>query len=136
MWSRLDDALIDHRKIFIAADALGDNGGVLALGMYAWGLMYTNKHLTDGFLPLVVVRRLPLASDPITLAQALTKARLWNSTKRDGVTGYAIHDFADWNTSSDTVKKRRQRDRLRKQRERDARDWRRHHGKGKRNGKG
>src|SRR5947209_8619979 len=64
MFSRLDDALIDHRKVFVAAslierNGIGKNGAAIAVGLYAIGLMWSNKHLTDGHLPAAVVQHLP-----------------------------------------------------------------------------
>jgi len=115
VWSRLDDALIDHRKIFYAAEVLGKNGGVLAVGMYAIGLMWCNKHLTDGFLPAAVVRSFPHAQNPLALAAALVEARLWAREKRDGVAGFVVHDFASMNPSGDAIRARRKRDAARKQ---------------------
>jgi hypothetical protein len=120
MWSRLDDALIDHRKIFYAAEVLGKNGGVMAVGMYAIGLMWCNKHLTDGFLPAAVVRSFPHAHNPLALASALVAAGLWAREKRDGVAGFAVHDFASMNPSGDAVRARRKRDAARKQQERQS----------------
>ena len=130
MWSRLDDALIDHRKIFQAAEAIGKNGGVIAVGLYAIALMYSNKHLTDGFLPLAVLRRLPHADHPVALADAMIKARLWTREKRHGIKGFMIHDFDAMNPTGEAVRARRRREADRKARERAGSNG--HPSKGKR----
>ena len=38
VWTKLDDALLDHRKVFIAGDIIGRNGAAIAIGLYAIGL--------------------------------------------------------------------------------------------------
>jgi hypothetical protein len=109
MWSRIDDALADHRKIIAAAELIGPDGLVVALGFYLLGLMWTNKHLTDGQLPVAVVKQ--FRSDrPLELAEAMVRAGLWH---RHG-DHYQIHDYEDFNFSAADVKERRARDRRRK----------------------
>jgi hypothetical protein len=110
MWARLDDELIDHRKIFIAGSALGKNGPGLALSLYVVGLMYANRHLTDGHLDTEVVRRFPHVAQPISVADALVKAGLWEKNGH----GYQIHDFGDLNPTAAEVKARRRKEKLRK----------------------
>jgi len=114
MWARLDDELIDHHKIFEAGAILGKNGPGLALALYAVGLMYANKHLTDGFLSHAVVKSFPHVDQPLSIADALVKSGLW---EKNG-SGFEIHDFKDFNPSSTDVKRRRREDRARKARER------------------
>ena len=109
MWSRLDDALLDHRKVYDAGDRIGKNGQVIAIGLYAIGLMWTNKQLSDGYLPAAVVKRFPCVR-PLDVAQALVKAKLWEAV--DG--GYKIHDFADWNYTAADIRSRRRTERERK----------------------
>jgi hypothetical protein len=115
MWARLDDELIDHPKLFIAGDVIGRNGAAIALGLYAIGLMWSNKHLSDGHLPRAVVQSFRHVANPLSIADALVKAGLW---ERNG-SGFVIHDYADFgNPTAAKVKARRRRDRLRKQQER------------------
>jgi len=118
VWARLDDELIDHQKIFSAGELIGKNGPAIALGFYAVGLMWANKHLTDGHLPLAVIRNFRHVDNPVSIADALVKAELW---EKNG-SGYQIHDFGDVNPSAVQVKAKRRRDRLRKQREREAKE--------------
>src|SRR5262245_65962705 len=89
MSARLDDELIDHQKVFIAGEAIGRNGPAIALGFYAIGLMWANKHLTDGFLPSAVVKGFKHVTRPLSVAEALTRAGLWERNGR----GFQIHDF-------------------------------------------
>jgi hypothetical protein len=104
MWTKLDDALLDHRKVFLAGDALGRNGPALAIGMYAIGLMWTNKQLTDGHLPRGVIKTLGHFEKPLTVADALVEAGLWETT----ATGYLIHDFHDYNPAAVEAKAHKQ----------------------------
>jgi hypothetical protein len=110
MWSRLDDALADHKKIIAAGEMLGANGAAIAIGMYAVGLMWANKHLTDGRLPVAVVRQFRQCDQPLKVAAALVRAGLW---ERNGDL-FTIHDFGDFNYSAREIKAKRDRDRARK----------------------
>jgi hypothetical protein len=118
MWARLDDELIDHHKIFVAGEIIGKNGPAVALGFYSVGLMWANKHLTDGHLPLAVIKSFRHVDNPASIADALAKAGLW---EKNG-SGYQIHDFGDFNPSAAKVKAKRRKDRIRKQHERDEKD--------------
>lgn len=112
MWARLDDALIDHRKIAAAGGFLHRNGDgeAIALGFFAVGLMWSNKHLTDGFLPERVVSGFRHVKQPLAVADALVKAGLFE--RKEG--GFQIHDFADYNPPAERIKKKREEDRARK----------------------
>lgn len=110
MWSRLDDALIDHRKVFLAGEALGKNGAAVALGLYVVCLMWSNKHLTDGFVPFTTLKKFPHVDKPLVVADALTRAGLFEKAPN----GIKIHDFIDYNQPAADVKKKRQADRERK----------------------
>jgi hypothetical protein len=111
MWSRLDDALMDHAKVFAAGELIGRNGPAIALGLYAVALMWANKHLTDGDLPIAVVKNFRHVDNPAAVADALVKAGLWD---KNGGSGFHIHDFGHFNLSAAKVKKKRREDRARK----------------------
>jgi len=111
MWARLDDELIDHRKVFVAGELLGKNGPAIAIGFYAVGLMWSNKHLTDGHLPSSVVRSFHHVDRPGSVAEALVKAGLW---EKNG-SGYQIHDYHDFNLTAADIKSNRAWDRRRKE---------------------
>jgi hypothetical protein len=117
MWARLDDELIDHAKLFAAGHRIGKNGPATALGFYAVGLMWCAKHLTDGFIPMQVVKSFRHVSHPLSIADALVKAGLWEA---NGGEGFQIHDFSDYNPKASAIKAKRRRDRLRKHAEREA----------------
>lgn len=117
MWAKLDDQLIDHRKIFIAGEAIGDNGPGLALALYTVGLLWSAKHLTDGHIPRAVVRSFRHVDNPAAIADALVSAGLW---EQNGHGEYVIHDYADFNPSAAEVRKRRKNDRRRKREERES----------------
>jgi hypothetical protein len=112
MWARLDDALIDHRKISAAGRLIGKNGDgrAIALGFFAVGLMWSNKHLTDGFLPEDVVKSFSHVKQPLAVADALVQAGLFERR----ADGFQIHDFADYNPSAAAIKHKREGDRARK----------------------
>jgi|SRR5215831_5326735 len=110
MWSKLDDTLMDHPKLTEAGDRLGKNGIAIALGVYAVGLMWTNRQLSDGFLPIAVVKRFHHVENPLAVAKALVAAHLWEQVQG----GYRIHDFHDHNFTKAEVEAKRQIDRDRK----------------------
>ena len=115
MWARLDDELLDHQKIADAGEVIGGrNGSVIALGFYAQCLMWANRHLSDGHLPISVIKGFRHGSNPLSIADALVKAGL---LEKNG-SGFVIHDFTEFNPSAKKVKEKRKQDRLRKQRER------------------
>ena len=118
MWAKLDDGLIDHRKVFVAGDAIGRNGPAIAIGMYSIGLMWTNKQLSNGFLPLGVVKHWTHVERPLVIAAALVEAGLWETTTG----GFLVHDFHDHNPEARTVLAKRKRDRDRKRRGEQTRD--------------
>jgi|SRR5215471_4128764 len=115
MWSRLDDELMDHRKIFLAGSQLGSDGPAIALGLYVVGLMWANKHLSDGKLPRDVVLKFSHVISPLKVAKKLVKAGLWDADGRD----FVIHDFTEFgNPTAETVRAKRVKDRRRKRAER------------------
>ena len=119
MWTRLDDELIDHEKVFRAGAKIGRNGPAIALGFYTVGLLWSNKHLTDGFLPMDVIKSFPHVANPAAIADALVSAGLWD---KNGGSGFVIHDFNDVNPKASRVKAKRRRDKERKRREREAKE--------------
>lgn len=105
MFSKLLDELFDHPKIIMAGDLVGGpHGPAIALGLYTAGLLYANRHLTDGILPIEIVKRWPHSRRPLTIAAALVEAKLWEITTAGA---FKIHDFLDHNFTADAVKERR-----------------------------
>lgn len=112
MWAKLDDELFNHPKIATAGRKIGGrNGGAVALGFYTAALLWTNKYLTDGLIPEDAMRTWTFADKPLAIADALTRARLFEKVKG----GYRIHDFHEYNPAAADIRKKRKEDRLRKQ---------------------
>jgi hypothetical protein len=111
MWAKLDDALLDHRKLLEAGRAFGRDGRAKALGFYAAGLLYANKHLTDGYLSRAVVEELRFFEKPIKAATVMVQVGLWDELEG----GFLIHDYRDYNPTAEDVKAERDWDKRRKQ---------------------
>lgn len=117
MYAKLDDELFDHPKLSAAGQILGKSGIGIALGFYTAGLLYTNRHLTDGMLTAAVISSWTNRFEkPLAVADALAKAGLFD--KVEG--GFRIHDYHEYNPSATAIKKKRREDRDRKRREREA----------------
>jgi hypothetical protein len=115
MWSKLDDALMDHPKIFTAGKALGRaNGTAMALGFYTVLLMWSNRHLTNGFVPESTIGGFAHVRNPRAVADALAQAGLLDKTRG----GFRIHDFNEYNPTPTKLKAHRRANRLRQQRRR------------------
>ena len=68
-WVRLADDFYDHPKVLAA--------GPVAAYVWACGLAYANRYLTDGYLPKAAVRRLADVEDPYRVAARLVEVGLW-----------------------------------------------------------
>jgi len=108
MRSKLDDNVLHHDKTETAARRLGPRGLALALGTVAFGLVYCNWKLTDGFLRTDVLERYGI---DLELRALMVEVGYWHQE----ADGYRIHDFHELNPSAAAVKARRAKDRLRKQ---------------------
>jgi len=104
VWVKLDDQFPDHPKIAKA--------GPCAAWLHVCGIAYSNRHLTDGFIPLGVAHRLTdFAHYAMTngmegydltcemMAARLVDVALWDEV--DG--GYQIHDYHDFQPSKAEV---------------------------------
>jgi hypothetical protein len=92
-WVRIDDQFPDHPKVVAAGQA--------AAWLYVTALCYCNRMLTDGFIPGDQVPRLvPHASK---LVERLLTARLWRKATREGIDGYEVHDFLEYQPTRDEV---------------------------------
>jgi hypothetical protein len=114
MYARLDDELIDHTKVFLAGQRLGPDGPAIALGFYALLIMWSNRHLSDGQIPIVTLTNFRHVRRPLAVAEALVHAGLLEASEG----GFRIHDFGDHNPSAREIKAKRQADRNRKRAER------------------
>jgi hypothetical protein len=73
-------------------------------------LVYANTYLTDGFVPSDGLSAVWPWSRAGRYAARLVQVGLWDKVKD----GYHIHDFKDFNPSAQTIKTKRESDRLRK----------------------
>jgi hypothetical protein len=94
-WGTLDDSLYDHPKL----DALGPSR-LPCVGLYVLCLSWSNRYLTDGFVPATRVQKL---GGTVPLAEKLVSAGLFERVGED----YRIHDFLDFNPSSSSIRERR-----------------------------
>lgn len=95
-WVRLDDGFPEHPKVARAGD--------LAAWLYVCGLTYANRQATDGYIPASIVPRLTGLKNPLVLAKKLVAVGLWEPADDDG---YRIHDYLDYQPSSDRVRRER-----------------------------
>lgn len=106
-WLRIDDRVRTHPKIVQAGPA--------AAWLWFCGICYCREHLTDGFIPALILPTLvPGMSQVKRPIAALLAAGLWH--EREG--GYEVHDFLDWNpTRAEIVQRQRyEKDKKRRQR--------------------
>jgi hypothetical protein len=97
-WFRVDDGFYDHPKVRRAGNA--------AIGLWLRCATYSARHLTDGRIPLEVVRQMGKPRE----IDALTNSHMWILDDNEAV----IPDYLDYNDSAETIKLRRKRDAERK----------------------
>lgn len=102
VWFRIDDAFDDHPKALAAGNA--------ALGLWTRCGAYSSRYLLDGFVPDGVAR----AKGTRAEIGRLIAAGLWHPVEG----GYQMHDFHDWNPTSEQVKAERARNAERQHRHR------------------
>lgn len=97
-WGRLDDGFIDHPKLVgLRLDLVG---------LWAKGLGYCGKHLTDGLIRRAALYQLATGCTPVRALKAageLVDAGLWEVQGED----FLVHDYLDWNPSADKVRAER-----------------------------
>jgi hypothetical protein len=111
-WVRLDDNFADHPKVI----ALSDTG----FRLYIEALCYSNRQLTDGFIPMAVYTKLSKQDE----ADYLIEAGLWeevhgNVISPDLLTGYQIRSYTEYQPTREKIEEKREqaKERLRKYRE-------------------
>lgn len=117
-WLKLDDAMLDHRKV---RRAMRD-GGLAAFGLHIAALLESSKYLTDGHIEDVSVDDLLDAGcvrgkARTTVVESLVRHGLWEPDAERG--GYVIHDYLEHNPSRAQVEANRGVDRFRKELTRD-----------------
>jgi hypothetical protein len=103
-WVRLEDAFAEHPKVV----SLPYRGRWL----YIAALCYSNRRLTDGFVPLAILATLcpherddPQTEDAYHLADQLVDVGLWETAEG----GFAIHDYHHYQPSKREVMEARAR---------------------------
>jgi len=109
-WGRLDDGLYDHPKL----DALG-RSKLPAVGLWTLSISWSNRRLTDGFVPADRIRAL---GGTKAIAEILADVGMFDRVAG----GYAIHDFLTFNDSAETVQARRNQAAERQRRHRSVTD--------------
>ena len=97
-WFRIDDEFHSHPKVTAAGNA--------ATGLWVRGGAWSAHYLTDGFVPLEVIRSMGRTSE---IDRAIA-ARLWVPTKG----GMLMPDYLEYNPGGSSVRERRERDAKRK----------------------
>ena len=111
-WVRLDDNFADHPKVIALSDT--------AFRLYIEALCYSNRQLTDGFIPNAVYLKLSKDDE----ADYLIEAGLWETVRGnvispDLTTGYQIRSYTEYQPTREKVEEKREqaKERLRKYRE-------------------
>jgi hypothetical protein len=102
-WVRLDDNFADHPKVIGLSDT--------AFRLYIEALCYSNRQLTDGFIPMAVYLKASKNDD----ADYLIEAGLWQEVPL----GYQIRSYDEYQPLREKVEEKREqaRERLRRFRE-------------------
>ena len=87
-WGRIDDNFYDHPKV----DDLGQATDCSVSGCDFLALSWSNRYLTDGYIPIEQVKRL---GGTRFLADRLVRVGLWDKV----ADGYRVHDFLEYNDS-------------------------------------
>lgn len=106
-WVKLDDGFADHPKIAQV--------GPIGAWLQVQALCYSNRNLTDGFVPTSVAvgfigRCLPWTNDQAWLDR-MVEADLWSATPG----GYRIHDYSEYQKTKAQVLSERETTRVRVQ---------------------
>jgi hypothetical protein len=112
----LDEDIEKHPK-FIRAGAIiggGADGRARAFALWVGALGYARRYLTDGEVPADYLESAGFVSKPLTVAEALVRAKLFDKCPR----GFRIHDYHDRNKSAAKIRRERRkwRDEKREQR--------------------
>lgn len=102
-WFKVDDKLHGNVKVLEA-------GHAMALWVLAGS--WCADHLTDGFIPDVMCRR--LLSESEGMPQTLEKVGLWVKSERDGRAGWQFANWTEYQPTKEEVEAKRERDRVRK----------------------
>jgi 5-methylcytosine-specific restriction endonuclease McrA len=105
-WLKVDDRVRTHPKVVMA--------GPDAAWFWFCGICYCREHLTDGFIPKMMLASLVPGVGPSAAkrhAATLVRVNLWHNAEG----GYQVHDFLDWNPSRADIEADKEWDRRRKE---------------------
>lgn len=100
-WIRFDTTLPENPKIL---ELVSRRGGAASAFVYCCGLAYAGRHGTDGFIPRSALSRLHGKKAD---AAALVDVGLWEDLE----TGWLVHDWAEYQQSSQTTEEVRAKQR-------------------------
>ena len=108
-WIKLDDQIAHHPKFLKAG---------LSSWLWVCCIGFAQKFLTDGHIPTEAIATLAGGIDrPQNHIDKLVKVGLLDKVQG----GYQVHDYLKFNDSAETVKRKREADRVRKESERNPR---------------
>lgn len=99
-WVRLDTSMPDNPKVLRLIGSHRE--GATAAFVWLCSIAYAGKHGTDGFIERIALTR--VNGKPIH-ARLLVEHQFW---KDEGV-GWSIHDYAEFQESTEETQKRSQR---------------------------
>lgn len=102
-WVRIDDNFSDHPKVIALSDS--------AFRTYISALCYSNRQLTDGFIPHAVYDRMGVKGDSVELVQA----DLWELLSD----GWQIRSYTEYQPTREKVHEKREQAKERLKRFRD-----------------
>jgi hypothetical protein len=98
-WVKLDDQFFTHPKV--------QRAGRDARDLFLVGLTYCANHRTDGIVPAEALPLLAFMAgipDGEAAARKLVEVHLWE----EGATGYAVHQYLEYNPSREKIEETRQ----------------------------
>ena len=98
-WIKLDDNFLENRKI----DTLSSDAKLL----YLWGLLYSSRQMTDGFIPAKRVDSI----EQRPLVQEIVAVGIWKFTQEHGFDEYEIHDYLKHQSSKAKIEEVREKNR-------------------------
>lgn len=115
MWFKIDDKLHDHEKVHdTLLDADDPLVGLAAMGLWALAGSWSGDQLSDGIVPIHVLRRWAGRDNVEALVETLVIAGLWERTTTEGGRdAVAFHDWLDYNDSREKVEADRHASRVR-----------------------
>lgn len=109
-YALLDDGFYDHPNFANIPDDL--------VGVWAKGLAYCNRHLTDGRIPIGTARRFCVTSDQKTIVERMVDAGLWTADFEDvWHIGYLDHNPSRAKVKAKLKKAKSRKDKWNEQRE-------------------